>query len=449
MIMWHTEPCKERTQHSGASPVHASAHSTDYSRVAAAGTVLYIFPVACEARAGTLCCDDNVSVQSVTFSQQFNHPMFLCSSWWFVFYHDNKLHTCELQLHPRQDIGLPHAWQSSHLNAGVKFENFFRWSDWMWMLACLRCCVPGVVKVSLDLVILAAILSVCMQACVHTSSTFVLGIDALCTQFLPANVFIHLYCTEVRLSLMYKMLLLVCMYVNFVNILGQWNNSELQDTRMLVWRMVCCSAFACKSFGSILFLSWFSLLSLYTHNIPSAVLWKRIQKKKTCLIELFSPLLFAGFTILQAIMESAVANNWQVTARSVGSIVDPIEYRRIIEEMDRRQEKRFLIDCEVDRINSILEQVTVHTQAWECAPFASRSDSAFVSERLNARPQFTALSQSGPLLVPTNPHFSFHFFLCIVTENIWSDYLQSQPPLLATTRRTVSEVTWVQFPRHY
>lgn len=56
-------------------------------------------------------------------------------------------------------------------------------------------------------------------------------------------------------------------------------------------------------------------------------------------------------------MESAVANNWQVTARSVGNIVDLTEYRRIIEEMDRRQEKRFLIDCEVDRINLILEQV--------------------------------------------------------------------------------------------
>uniref|UniRef100_A0A9J7Y909 Glutamate receptor n=1 Tax=Cyprinus carpio carpio TaxID=630221 RepID=A0A9J7Y909_CYPCA len=66
-----------------------------------------------------------------------------------------------------------------------------------------------------------------------------------------------------------------------------------------------------------------------------------------------------GFSILQAIMESAVMNNWQVTARSVGNIVDPLEYRRIIEEMDRRQEKRFLIDCEVERINSILEQVVV------------------------------------------------------------------------------------------
>ncbi|XP_042181971.1 glutamate receptor 3-like [Oncorhynchus tshawytscha] len=64
-----------------------------------------------------------------------------------------------------------------------------------------------------------------------------------------------------------------------------------------------------------------------------------------------------GFSILQAIMESAVTNNWQVTARSVGSITDAAELKRIIEEMDRRQEKRYIIDCEVDRINTILGQV--------------------------------------------------------------------------------------------
>uniref|UniRef100_A0A674N8X6 Glutamate receptor n=1 Tax=Takifugu rubripes TaxID=31033 RepID=A0A674N8X6_TAKRU len=64
-----------------------------------------------------------------------------------------------------------------------------------------------------------------------------------------------------------------------------------------------------------------------------------------------------GFSILQAIMEAAVANNWQVTARSVSSTTDAAEFRRIIEEMDRRQEKRYVIDCEVDRINTIFEQV--------------------------------------------------------------------------------------------
>ncbi|GAB5584874.1 glutamate receptor 3 isoform X1 [Prionailurus iriomotensis] len=65
------------------------------------------------------------------------------------------------------------------------------------------------------------------------------------------------------------------------------------------------------------------------------------------------------FSILQAIMEAAVQNNWQVTARSVGNIKDVQEFRRIIEEMDRRQEKRYLIDCEVERINTILEQVVI------------------------------------------------------------------------------------------
>lgn len=54
-----------------------------------------------------------------------------------------------------------------------------------------------------------------------------------------------------------------------------------------------------------------------------------------------------------------MANNWQVTARSVSSTTDAAEFKRIIEEMDRRQEKRFVIDCEVDRINTILEQVGI------------------------------------------------------------------------------------------
>ncbi|NP_001153154.1 glutamate receptor, ionotropic, AMPA 3 L homeolog precursor [Xenopus laevis] len=74
-----------------------------------------------------------------------------------------------------------------------------------------------------------------------------------------------------------------------------------------------------------------------------------------------------GFSILQAIMEAAVQNNWQVTARSVGNVKDVQEFKRIIEEMDRRQEKRFVIGCEVERINTILEQVVIlgkHTRGY-------------------------------------------------------------------------------------
>uniref|UniRef100_A0A3P9NCI7 Glutamate receptor n=1 Tax=Poecilia reticulata TaxID=8081 RepID=A0A3P9NCI7_POERE len=69
-----------------------------------------------------------------------------------------------------------------------------------------------------------------------------------------------------------------------------------------------------------------------------------------------------GFSILQAIMEAAVANNWQVTARSVSSTTNATEFKQVIEEMDRRQEKRYVIDCEVDRIDTILEQVGKSSQ---------------------------------------------------------------------------------------
>uniref|UniRef100_A0A8D3DDN7 Glutamate receptor n=1 Tax=Scophthalmus maximus TaxID=52904 RepID=A0A8D3DDN7_SCOMX len=87
-----------------------------------------------------------------------------------------------------------------------------------------------------------------------------------------------------------------------------------------------------------------------------------------------------GFSILQAIMEAAVANNWQVTARSVSSTTDAAEFKRIIEEMDRRQEKRFVIDCEVGRINTILEQVRTSVV---CFPFPRVSTQGFSNVSLD------------------------------------------------------------------
>ncbi|KAG7483505.1 hypothetical protein MATL_G00039120 [Megalops atlanticus] len=123
-----------------------------------------------------------------------------------------------------------------------------------------------------------------------------------------------------------------------------------------------------------------------------------------------------GFSILQAIMESAVANNWQVTARSVGSITDPQEYRYIIEEMDRRQEKRFLIDCEVERINAILEQVVTLGKnsrgyhyilanlapAWSCSPSITSQFSAL----LPRCPAYQANCRISPELHPPNGQLS-------------------------------------------
>lgn len=184
------------------------------------------------------------------------------------------------------------------------------------------------------------------------------------------------------------------------------------------------------------------LSQLYPHHLPSAVLWKHIFKK-SCAWWSSSPSAPAGFTILQAIMESAVANNWQVTARSVGSIVDPTEYRRIIEEMDRRQEKRFLIDCEVDRINSILEQVLSkytfekHTHAH--TPKNISCDSSIQPRGVHVclwRTEHRLSLQRRAnqalcwfLLIPT-----FHFFF-IITANIWSAPWLPQISASSFTRR--------------
>ncbi|XP_065136477.1 glutamate receptor 4a isoform X1 [Paramisgurnus dabryanus] len=63
-----------------------------------------------------------------------------------------------------------------------------------------------------------------------------------------------------------------------------------------------------------------------------------------------------GYAILQAIMEKAGQNGWQVSAICVENFND-VSYRRLLEDLDRRQEKKFVIDLEPERLQNILEQV--------------------------------------------------------------------------------------------
>ncbi|XP_008423729.1 glutamate receptor 4a isoform X1 [Poecilia reticulata] len=62
-----------------------------------------------------------------------------------------------------------------------------------------------------------------------------------------------------------------------------------------------------------------------------------------------------GYAILQAIMEKAGQNAWQVSAICVESFNDA-SYRRILEDLDRRQERKYVIDLEPERLQTILEQ---------------------------------------------------------------------------------------------
>uniref|UniRef100_A0A8P0TMW3 Glutamate receptor n=2 Tax=Canis lupus familiaris TaxID=9615 RepID=A0A8P0TMW3_CANLF len=63
-----------------------------------------------------------------------------------------------------------------------------------------------------------------------------------------------------------------------------------------------------------------------------------------------------GYSILQAIMEKAGQHGWHVSAICVENFND-VSYRQLLEELDRRQEKKFVIDCEIERLQNILEQI--------------------------------------------------------------------------------------------
>uniref|UniRef100_A0A8C8DDL7 Glutamate receptor n=1 Tax=Oncorhynchus tshawytscha TaxID=74940 RepID=A0A8C8DDL7_ONCTS len=67
-----------------------------------------------------------------------------------------------------------------------------------------------------------------------------------------------------------------------------------------------------------------------------------------------------GYAILQAIMERAGQNGWQVSTTWVSAICvesfNEAAYRRLLEDLDRRQERKYVIDLEPERLQSILEQ---------------------------------------------------------------------------------------------
>ncbi|XP_048093322.1 glutamate receptor 4-like isoform X5 [Alosa alosa] len=63
-----------------------------------------------------------------------------------------------------------------------------------------------------------------------------------------------------------------------------------------------------------------------------------------------------GYSILQSIMEKAGQNGWQVSAICVEKFNDA-SYRQLLDDLDRRQEKLYVIDLEAERLTNMLEQI--------------------------------------------------------------------------------------------
>ncbi|XP_072112085.1 glutamate receptor 2b isoform X5 [Mobula birostris] len=68
----------------------------------------------------------------------------------------------------------------------------------------------------------------------------------------------------------------------------------------------------------------------------------------------------AWLSVLQAVLDAAAENKWQVTAINVGNIKDDRKdeaYRSLFQDLENKKERQVILDCERDKVNDIMEQV--------------------------------------------------------------------------------------------
>ncbi|XP_005988364.2 glutamate receptor 1a isoform X2 [Latimeria chalumnae] len=64
-----------------------------------------------------------------------------------------------------------------------------------------------------------------------------------------------------------------------------------------------------------------------------------------------------GLSVLQKVLDTAAEKNWQVTAVNVQTTMEE-GYRLLFQDLDKKKEKQVVIDCESERLNAILKQIT-------------------------------------------------------------------------------------------
>ncbi|KAG2455317.1 GRIA1 protein, partial [Polypterus senegalus] len=65
----------------------------------------------------------------------------------------------------------------------------------------------------------------------------------------------------------------------------------------------------------------------------------------------------AGLTVLQKVLDTAAEKNWQVTSVNVETTTED-GYRKLFQDLDKKKERQIVIDCELDRLNAILNLYT-------------------------------------------------------------------------------------------
>uniref|UniRef100_A0A8C2GT66 Glutamate receptor n=1 Tax=Cyprinus carpio TaxID=7962 RepID=A0A8C2GT66_CYPCA len=64
----------------------------------------------------------------------------------------------------------------------------------------------------------------------------------------------------------------------------------------------------------------------------------------------------AGLTVLQKILDTAAEKTWQVTSINFDSLTE-VAFLKTIQDLDKKKEYRVILDCELERLNSILNLI--------------------------------------------------------------------------------------------
>lgn len=81
----------------------------------------------------------------------------------------------------------------------------------------------------------------------------------------------------------------------------------------------------------------------------------------TCLSKECLPLTaFKGLVILQKVLDTAAERKWLVTSVNVETMTEA-SFLKVFQDLDKRKEGQIIIDCELERLSSILKKVTSHS----------------------------------------------------------------------------------------
>eukprot|EP00061_Rhincodon_typus_P013569 g40016.t1 len=62
-----------------------------------------------------------------------------------------------------------------------------------------------------------------------------------------------------------------------------------------------------------------------------------------------------GLSVLQKVLDTAAEKNWQVTAVSIETTTEE-GYRMLFKDLDKRKDRHVIIDCEADKLTTIMNQ---------------------------------------------------------------------------------------------